>query len=276
MSLRHSFLAPVIVTALAGAAVLTSVVCGQQTRPADAPASGVAKLAIAVWSCSEHGQLRMPNKGACPVCGKDLVRQELVVQGGDQRGDPYPLETCPVSGRRLGEMGSPIVMTHEGREVRFCSQSCISRFQADAPGYLEKIDRKIVEQQLPHYPLTTCPVSKQPLGAMGKPVDRVYNNRLVRFCCRGCVRIFKRSPAEYVVEVDKAILASERETYPLKTCVISGMKLGSMGEPIEYIVANRLVRFCSGGCVAGFFKDPATSLGKLEKARKSARGDDAQ
>ncbi len=52
MSLRHPFLAPVIVTALAGAAVLASGVCGQQTRPADAPASGVAKLEIAVFQGS--------------------------------------------------------------------------------------------------------------------------------------------------------------------------------------------------------------------------------
>ncbi len=33
---------------------------------------------------------------------------------------PYTLDTCPVSGEKLGSMGDPSVKMYDGREVRFC------------------------------------------------------------------------------------------------------------------------------------------------------------
>lgn len=59
------------------------------------------------------------------------------------------------------------------------------------------------------YPLDTCVVSGEKLGAMGKPYDYVHQapgqpDRLVRFCCRGCVKDFKKDPAAYLRILDEA------------------------------------------------------------------------
>lgn len=53
---------------------------------------------------------------------------------------PYPLQTCIVSGEKLGEMGKPFIYTHEGREVRFCCKGCLKDFKKDPAKYLQKLD----------------------------------------------------------------------------------------------------------------------------------------
>jgi hypothetical protein len=178
-----------ITTAAVCAAIASAPIAGAQTtRQA---AAGAYALTTDVWTCTAHEQFRMTRKGACPICGKDLVRRKVSLQGPDAVGDPYPLDTCPVSGKELGSMGDPIVMMHEGREVRLCCKGCIKTFETDAARYFKEIDQKIIEQQLPYYPVTTCVVSGEPLGSMGEPVNYVHNNRLMRLCCKGCLRALK-------------------------------------------------------------------------------------
>jgi hypothetical protein len=162
------------------------------------------------------------------------------------------------------------------REIRFCCGDCAKKVQADATTYLAKIDKQIIEKQSASYPMTTCPVSGEALGSMGDPVDYVHNNRLIRFCCGSCVRAFKKDPAPFLAKLDEQVLAAQRAAYPVETCVVSGEKLGGMGEPVDYVVGNRLVRFCCGGCTGAFFKDPAKYLAKLDGAKpaKPAPGQD--
>ena len=52
----------------------------------------------------------------------------------------YPLTTCVVSGEKLGEMGKPFVIRHDGREVRLCCEGCQDDFKKDPAKYLKKID----------------------------------------------------------------------------------------------------------------------------------------
>jgi hypothetical protein len=54
---------------------------------------------------------------------------------------PYPLETCIVAGEPLGSMGEPVVIIHEGREIKFCCDSCRPKFEADPANYLPKLDQ---------------------------------------------------------------------------------------------------------------------------------------
>jgi hypothetical protein len=56
--------------------------------------------------------------------------------------DSYPLSTCVVSGEALGSMGQPIVIHHEGAEVRLCCKGCVKKFNADPAKYLEKLSGK--------------------------------------------------------------------------------------------------------------------------------------
>ncbi|MCK6479187.1 MAG: hypothetical protein L6R43_03260 [Planctomycetes bacterium] len=47
----------------------------------------------------------------------------------------YPLDTCPVSGEKLGSMGDPVVVKHGDVEVRLCCRGCLKAFDADPAKY---------------------------------------------------------------------------------------------------------------------------------------------
>lgn len=40
-------------------------------------------------------------------------------------------KVCPVSGEELGSMGDPVVVSHEGKEIKLCCASCVDEFNAD-------------------------------------------------------------------------------------------------------------------------------------------------
>ena len=61
----------------------------------------------------------------------------------------YPLNTCAVSGDKLGEdMGAPYVFIYKdskmkddpGRIVKLCCKGCLEDFDADPAKYLKKVD----------------------------------------------------------------------------------------------------------------------------------------
>lgn len=124
---------------------------------------------------------------------------------------PYPLDTCPVSGAEI-DPESAVVRTYEGREVKFCCSGCVGEFEANAAEYIEQIDAQIIAQGVESYPLTTCVVTDAKLGSMGDPVDYVYRNHLVRFCCAGCIDAFEAEPAVYLAKIETARAAAEAET----------------------------------------------------------------
>ena len=64
--------------------------------------------------------------------------------------------------------------------------------------------------------------------------------------------------------------------YPLKTCVVSGEKLGSHGEPYDHKHEGRLVRFCCEGCIDDFNEDPAKYLAKIDQATAAQAGGDTK
>jgi YHS domain-containing protein len=59
--------------------------------------------------------------------------------------------------------------------------------------------------------------------------------------------------------------------YTLKTCVVSGEKLGEMGKPVVYVHEGREFKFCCKDCVKDFKKDPAKYVKKLEQAEAKAK-----
>ena len=189
---------------------------------------------------------------------------------GKTTGDAYPLDYCVVSGAKLGSRGEPVKYDFKGREIKFCCPKCAPEFEKNPAGYIAKLDSAIVEQQMPYYPLSTCVVSNEKLGGeMGKPVNKVYNNRLVRFCCNMCPKDFEKDPQKYLSKLDSAVIAQQKPTYPLETCVVSGKKLGTMGTPVDYVQGNRLVRFCCSGCIADFKGNPTAYLSKIDAAMKA-------
>jgi YHS domain-containing protein len=64
--------------------------------------------------------------------------------------EPYPLDTCVVSGMKLGSMGEPYVHhTADGTEVRFCCKGCLPAFEKSPENYLEKIEAAAEKNSAP-------------------------------------------------------------------------------------------------------------------------------
>jgi YHS domain-containing protein len=60
--------------------------------------------------------------------------------------------------------------------------------------------------------LTTCPVSGDKLGEMGKPFVFEYKGQEVKLCCKNCKKDFDKDPAAYlkkIREADKAAPAGK-------------------------------------------------------------------
>ena len=180
----------------------------------------------------------------------------------------YPVNKCLVSDEPLDAMGEPIDYLHEGRLVRFCCKGCVKQFKKDPQAVLAQIDAKVIEKQKASYPLETCPISGEKLGAMGDPIDYVHETRLVRFCCKGCIKAFEKTPGKAMAQIDAAYIEQQLASYPLETCPVSGEKLGGMGKPIDYLYGTRLVRFCCKGCMKELKKDPKSILAKIDAAAK--------
>lgn len=211
-------------------------------------------LAVSLGLRSVHAQHAHPDHSATQPAKAQFA------------GDAYLLSTDPVSGGPLGD--KPIIYLHEGRELRFTDQPSLDTFKADPTKYLPKVGQQMIAQQLPFYPLSTCMVSGDKLGGdMGKPVDHIYKNRLVRFCCAGCIKDFNKDPDKWIATLNEAVIGKQGPTYPLTTCMVSGEKLGGdMGKPVDLVVGSRLVRFCCSSCVKDFNKSPATFLKMIDDA----------
>jgi YHS domain-containing protein len=54
------------------------------------------------------------------------------------------------------------------------------------------------------YPLTTCVVSGDKLGEMGKPYVFTYEGREIKLCCAGCKKAFDKDPAKYIKKLEAA------------------------------------------------------------------------
>lgn len=227
------------------------------------------KECVATWRAwSDKRKDAFVAKASSEGEAKAPAAQAAVDAASVERASVYPLTTCIVSGEVLGTMGEPVKRVYDGREVRFCCDSCVPRFEADKATYLRKIDEEIIRTQREIYPLTVCLVSGNDLNTMGEADEFVYRNRLVRLCCKACREGFEKDAAALLTRLDKAAADAQRAKYPLDTCPITKKKLGSMGEPAEVVVAGRLVRLCCAPCEPKVLARPWEALGLLEKAMK--------
>lgn len=179
-------------------------------------------------------------------------------------GDPYPLETCIVSGEKFSGTDQPVTKVYDEREIRFCCKGCSREFERDQAKYIAKIDEQIIASQLAHYPLKTCVVMEEDSLEEGSPVNVVYGNRLVRFCCNDCVKKFKADPAKYLAKLNKAVIDQQKSIYPLDTCAMSGEKLGE--DSVDRVHGVTLIRFCCKRCEARFAINPLPVMAKVHQA----------
>ena len=72
------------------------------------------------------------------------------------------------------------------------------------------------------------------------------------------------------------LAADEKKTtkpkpYPLKTCVVSGEKLGDHGKPYVFTHEGQEIKMCCEDCLKDFKKNTATYMKKIEDAQKKEK-----
>ena len=77
---------------------------------------------------------------------------------------------------------------------------------------ISKSDAAAIEKARASYPMKTCLVSDEALGNMGEAMGYVHKeagkpDRVVFFCCDGCVDDFKKEPAKFLAKLDEAAKA---------------------------------------------------------------------
>ncbi len=204
-----------------------------------------------------------PSQQEAPAKQEPSAADAVIIQ---KQLPSYPLVKCPVSDEPLDAMGAPFDLVHEGRLVRFCCKGCLKEFKKEPGVVLQKIDQAVIAAQKASYPLDTCPVSGEKLTGMGEPVDYVHGTRLVRFCCKNCIKVFQKEPEKVLAKVDDALVAAQLESYPVDTCLVSGKRIE--GEGINMLHGTRLVRFCCKQCPEAFKKEPQKYLARLDEAAK--------
>jgi YHS domain-containing protein len=114
---------------------------------------------------------------------------------------PYPLDTCVVSGEKLGgDMGDPYVYTYEGREIKLCCKSCKKDFDKETAKFVAKVDE--AAKKVKPCKLTSCVVSGEKLG------DDAYvfvtKGQEVKLCCKDCLKEFEKDSAKYLKKLEVA------------------------------------------------------------------------
>lgn len=176
-------------------------------------------------------------------------------------GDPYSLEICVLSGEPLDD--GPEIFTHEGQEIRVCCSDCKSKFSEESYLRVDEINVALKKEQLPFYPLDKCIVTGKELGS--DAVDFVFRNRLFRLSSSTAVEELKKAPAKYFAALDAAVVEKQKDSYPLKTCVVSDKPLGD--DAIDHVVANQLVRLAGFDQLTAFNENPGKYLAKIREAK---------
>lgn len=181
----------------------------------------------------------------------------------------YPLATCIVDGEDFGHSDDageradkPLEVMIGGRLFQVCSSGCAKTLNAQPDRFAARLDEAIVQAQLPDYPLTTCPLSDEPLPANAQLV--VLESRLVKLCCKNCLHSLRVDPEPAFSALDAAAIAAQTADYPLKTCPISGKPLGD--NPRDVLHGSQLVRLCCDSCVRKFEAAPGAAVAAVRAA----------
>lgn len=117
-----------------------------------------------------------------------------------QQKAAYPLKTCPLSGEALGDDAVNVVAGT--KLVRVCCKRCEGAVKKDATKAMAKVDAAWIEAGRKSYPSDVCPVSSEKLGSMGDPIEVLYGTRLVKLCCKGCVKTLDKDPLKVLATID--------------------------------------------------------------------------
>ncbi|GEM_PF-1439965 len=179
---------------------------------------------------------------------------------------------CPVSGEKLGSMGSPIKVKAGQQELFLCCDGC--KGKPLNPEHWKAVKTNLAAAQ------KLCPIMEKPVNAEMK--STIVDGQLIFVCCPPCIEkiqadveaamtIVNANYKEYVtakqqVSNDRLQIAAQR------ICPVSGEKLGSMGAPIKVKVGPEETAFlCCKACVgkkieAALWKTVQGNLAKSQGA----------
>ncbi|MFT7668944.1 MAG: hypothetical protein ACI8X5_001644 [Planctomycetota bacterium] len=204
--------------------------------------------------------------GAFALSTDDAVSADAAIIA--QQAPDYPLDTCVVSGEKFTKEAPAVDVVVNGQLLRTCCKKCVAVIRKDPTAATAKVHAAVVKAQKSSWPLNTCPVSGEAYGGdMGEPIDFVVGTRYVKLCCGGCLKSVKKDPTKFLAKLDALAMPELAKTYPIKTCMVSGEALGSMGAPIDVMYGHRLLRFCCKGCLKAYKKDPAGTAKKVYAAK---------
>ncbi len=184
--------------------------------------------------------------------------------------DAYYLSACAQCGGLLGAKGDSPEVVHHGRRFRVCSIVCAEAFNRAPQACCERVDAVMIADQRPHYPLTVSLVSGRPLGP--HPVEFIWGNRLFRASEQAERDLILIDPVRYVTLLNRAVIAAQAPNYGMPNkCPVQGDILPN-DEPIDIVVANRMVRVCCGRCARVVKARPYQYLGMVEYANKHPAG----
>lgn len=122
-----------------------------------------------------------------------------------------------------------------------------------------------------------CPVTGEPLGAMGKPAKGVVEGRTVYVCCEPCLDFIREEPARYLAKVglkpaqnlgkSTLVVSTDADTGAIArqgVCPVMGAKLGAMGAPWKMTLAGREVFICCKGCAPKLEREPEKYIAKMK------------
>lgn len=61
---------------------------------------------------------------------------------------------------------------------------------------------------------TICPIAKEKIGSMGKPIPVIYKGKIINLCCQGCVADFAKNPAKHLKFLEESTAPVHLEKAP--------------------------------------------------------------
>lgn len=93
-------------------------------------ARSIVAITFLIFACScTQGIIEKEDKQSTPLGTVKKVKNLK----------PYPLSICIVSGMPLDSIEEPVVINHEGQEIKFCCAGCGPKFIKKEALYLAKI-----------------------------------------------------------------------------------------------------------------------------------------
>lgn len=74
-----------------------------------------------------------------------MTASPLILRATDTALKPYPLQTCIISGEKLGGMGKAVIFAYEGQEIKVCCRECKNEFQDNPAEGMKKFKAAVAE-----------------------------------------------------------------------------------------------------------------------------------